>query len=65
MDRLIEEGVRVRVLDNFSTGDKHNLTQHQNQNLLQLIDGDVRNFDLVQKAVGYCANNRDPNELWQ
>jgi nucleoside-diphosphate-sugar epimerase len=51
VDRLIEEGVRVRVLDNFSTGDKHNLTQHQNQNLLQLIDGDVRNFDLVQKAV--------------
>ena len=51
VDRLLEEGIKVRVLDNLSTGEKSNLTQHQNKKSFQLIEGDIRNFELVKKAV--------------
>jgi UDP-N-acetylglucosamine 4-epimerase len=51
VDRLINEGIKVRVLDNFSTGEKSNLAQHKNNQSFQLIEGDIRNFKLVKKAV--------------
>jgi nucleoside-diphosphate-sugar epimerase len=51
VDRLLEEGFKVRVLDNLSTGDKKNLAQHQNNKSFQFIEGDIRNFDLVKKMV--------------
>jgi nucleoside-diphosphate-sugar epimerase len=51
VDRLLQEGLVVRVLDNMSTGEKKNLAQHQNKKSFKLIEGDVRNFDWVKKAV--------------
>jgi nucleoside-diphosphate-sugar epimerase len=51
VDRLLDEGFKVRVLDNFSTGEKKNLAQHQNKKSFQFIEGDIRNFDLVKKTV--------------
>jgi nucleoside-diphosphate-sugar epimerase len=51
VDRLLEEGFKVRVLDNLSTGEKKNLAQHQNKKTFQLIEGDIRNLELVKKAV--------------
>ena len=51
VDRLVEEGYKVRVLDNLSTGEKKNLAQHKNKKSFQFIEGDIRNFDLVKKAV--------------
>jgi len=51
VDRLLDEGFKVRVLDNLSTGDKKNLAQHQNKKSFQFIEGDIRNFDLVKKTV--------------
>ena len=51
VDRLLEEGVKVRVLDNLSTGEKKNLAQHWNKKNFQFIEGDVRNLELVNKAV--------------
>jgi len=51
VDRLLQEGVTVRVLDNLSTGEKKNLAQHQNNKSLKFIEGDIRNFDLIKKAV--------------
>ena len=51
VDRLLEEGVKVRVLDNVSTGEKKNLAQHWNKKNFQFIEGDVRNLELVNKAV--------------
>ena len=51
VDRLLEEGVKVRVLDNLSTGEKKNLAQHQHKKSFQFIEGDTRNFELVKKAV--------------
>jgi nucleoside-diphosphate-sugar epimerase len=51
VDRLLDEGFKVRVLDNLSTGEKKNLAQHQNKKSFQFIEGDIRNFDLVKKTV--------------
>ena len=51
VDRLINEGIKVRALDNFSTGEKNNLTQHKNNQTFQLIKGDIRNTKQVKKAV--------------
>jgi len=31
MDRLLDEGLKVRVLDNRSTGEKKNITHHKNK----------------------------------
>jgi UDP-N-acetylglucosamine 4-epimerase len=51
VDRLLQEGLTVRVLDNLSNGEKKNLAQLQNKKSFQFIEGDVRNFDSVKKAV--------------
>jgi nucleoside-diphosphate-sugar epimerase len=51
VDRLLDEGFKVRVLDNLSTGEKENLAQHQNKKTFQFIEGDIRNFELVKKTV--------------
>ena len=51
VDRLLDEGFKVRVLDNLSTGDITNLAQHQNKKSFQFIEGDIRNFHLVKRAV--------------
>jgi len=48
VDLLLEQGARVRVLDNFSTGKPHNLPRHGR---LQVIKGDIRNISLVHAAM--------------
>jgi len=51
VDQLLDEGIKVRVLDNLSTGEKKNLAQHENKKSFRFIEGDIRNFDLVKKTV--------------
>jgi UDP-glucose 4-epimerase len=46
---LIERGQAVRVLDNFSTGRRENLAGFANK--FELIDGDIRDFAVVEHAV--------------
>jgi UDP-glucose 4-epimerase len=49
VERLLAEGARVRVLDNFSTGRRANL-----QALLpdiELVEGDLRDADVVRQAT--------------
>ena len=47
--KLVEKGHSVRVLDNFSTGNAKNLDAIINE--IELIDGDIRDFWVVSKAV--------------
>lgn len=47
--RLVKNGERVRILDNFSTGKHENLAGIENR--IELIEGDIRDFDLVSHAV--------------
>ena len=48
VDRLLADGYRVRVLDNFSTGKRENLPDSGD---LEIITGDVGSFDDVHKAM--------------
>lgn len=51
VDRLLNEGIKVRVLDNLSTGDKKNVSQHTNKKTFQFIEADIRNMNQVKKAI--------------
>jgi nucleoside-diphosphate-sugar epimerase len=46
---LINRGEQVRIIDNFSTGNKVNLVDIADK--IELIDGDIRDFWTVQEAV--------------
>ncbi|MGB7934589.1 MAG: NAD-dependent epimerase/dehydratase family protein, partial [Gammaproteobacteria bacterium] len=48
VDRLLADGYRVRVLDNFSTGKRENLPDSGD---LEIITGDVGSFEDVHKAM--------------
>jgi nucleoside-diphosphate-sugar epimerase len=47
--KLVSDGSAVRVLDNFSSGKRENLDGILNQ--IELIDGDIRDYWTVVKAV--------------
>lgn len=48
VDRLLESGARVRVLDNFSSGKRENLQTHPE---LEVVEGDIRDRQIVAKAM--------------
>ena len=47
--RLIKEGAKVRVFDNFSTGKRENLSEVKTD--IEIFEGDLRNFALVLEAT--------------
>ncbi len=49
VDHLLERGEHVRVLDNFFTGRRDNLTPFLDH--IQLIEGDIRNRTVVSEAL--------------
>ncbi len=49
VEELLRRGKRVRVLDNFSTGRAENLREVLDR--IELIEGDVRDMDAVDRAV--------------
>ena len=51
VERLLAEGHRVRVLDNFSTGSRANLDFARGNRRLQIVRGDVRSPAAVERAV--------------
>ncbi len=54
VDRLIEDGWEVVVLDNLLTGRKSNLSQHRSEPRLKVIEGDVRNKTTVTRVTKGC-----------
>ena len=48
-ETLVKRGEKVRVLDNFSTGFRKNLASIEDD--IEIIDGDLRDPESVQKAV--------------
>ncbi len=48
VDRLLNDGHDVVVLDNFSTGHRHNLPEHK---ALTIIEGDVSHSDTVNENM--------------
>ena len=52
VDALLERGADVRVLDNFSTGDRRNLVHVAGD--VDIVEGDLRSFERVATAVAGC-----------
>src|SRR5262249_20637517 len=48
--KLVEQGHRVRVLDNLSTGRPEMLGPARAAG--ELVEGDIRDFDMVRRAAG-------------
>jgi len=48
VDALLDRGARVRVLDDFSTGRKENLSHRTDR--LDLIEGDIRDAATCRRA---------------
>jgi nucleoside-diphosphate-sugar epimerase len=51
VEYLLNQARYVRVLDNFSTGKMENLTHLLNNNGLEIIKGDIRDFDILMTAM--------------
>src|SRR6266542_482654 len=51
VERLLAEGHRVRVLDNFSTGSRANLGFARGNRRLEIIRGDLKSLATVERAV--------------
>ncbi|KAA5539861.1 SDR family oxidoreductase [Roseiconus nitratireducens] len=54
VDALLEQGARVRVLDNFSTGFESNLDHLGDQAAMELLRGDASDPSVAARAVADC-----------
>jgi UDP-glucose 4-epimerase len=52
VDALLERGDTVRVLDNFSTGDRRNLLHVRRD--VDIVEGDLRSYERAHAAVRGC-----------
>jgi nucleoside-diphosphate-sugar epimerase len=50
-EALLKQGHRVRVLDNFSTGKRANLILDETYPSLEIVEGDIRDFPICQRAM--------------
>ena len=49
VERLVQEGQHVRVIDNLSTGKRENIEPFLEK--IEFIEGDIRDLELVRKAM--------------
>src|SRR5512136_2735595 len=49
VEALVKRNEKVRVLDNFSTGKRENLTSVLDK--IELVEGDIRSYQTVREAV--------------
>jgi nucleoside-diphosphate-sugar epimerase len=52
VERLVRDGLSVRVLDNFATGSRENLLPVLDE--VELIEGDIQSYERVHTAVRGC-----------
>ena len=52
VDRLLQDGHDVRVLDNFATGRRENLLDVSDE--VELVEGDIQSYERVHNAVRGC-----------
>jgi UDP-glucose 4-epimerase len=51
VDRLISDGRRIKVLDNFSCGRMENVAHNRDNRNVEILRGDLKNFDEAEGAV--------------
>ena len=52
VERLLTDGYEVRVLDNFATGRRENLTALGGE--VEIVEGDIQSYERVHNAVRGC-----------
>jgi len=51
VDRLVDEGCRVVVLDDLSSGRLENIRGHLDSRKVRFIEGDIHSSEVVEEAV--------------
>lgn len=51
VDKLVKEQISVRVVDDLSSGKLENIDKHIKNKSIDFIKGDLRNTDIIKKAV--------------
>lgn len=51
VDRLVNEGYEIRVLDDLSTGKLDNIQGHLSSGQVELVRGDIRDASIVKKSL--------------
>jgi UDP-glucose 4-epimerase len=51
VDRLLNEGFEVAIIDNLDTGRLENIAHYQDREGFHFIKGDIRDFNLVKEAM--------------
>lgn len=51
VDRLVNDGYRVRVIDNLSTGNLSNIKGHIDNKKIEFVQGDITDLEVVKKSV--------------
>ena len=51
VDRLVSDGWKVRILDNFSSGRIENMEHHKGNRDVEIMKGDLKNRDVDEKVV--------------
>jgi UDP-glucose 4-epimerase len=54
VDRLLDDGWRVVVLDSMLTGRRSNLAHHRGNASLKVVEGDIRDMETVSKCSRGC-----------
>ncbi len=54
VDRLVQNDFKVVVLDNLHRGKTENIQNHIDMGKVEFINGDIRDFDAVKRAVYNC-----------
>lgn len=54
VDRLVADGYAVTVLDDFSTGERHNLADAEKAGEVRLVEGSILNAEAVADAMAGC-----------
>jgi nucleoside-diphosphate-sugar epimerase len=51
VDRLVEKGAKVRVVDNLSSGKIDNIKEHIKNKSIEFFKGDLRDTSFTQKIM--------------
>ncbi|MEO1088431.1 MAG: NAD-dependent epimerase/dehydratase family protein, partial [Acidobacteriota bacterium] len=51
VDRLLEAGARVRIADDFSTGDRRHVQPHLDAGTVDVREGDLRDTEFVRRSL--------------
>ena len=51
VDRLLNEGFEVTVIDNLDTGRLENIARHKDREEFHFVKGDIRDFNLVKETM--------------